>query len=169
MKQKTAVWSLFSIMVLCQAGTLFDMVNQKVQAQENHRQYEPKYPKPFTDAEMQVLYTAYNIGYFNGKLPPVTFAWHTKDPDAIMQTHCVSQRTSCVIFIEPVLSPTQVYTQMSLLHEMCHIETWGEGMLSDGTFPNQEAAHGKRWRACMLRTEMDGAWRRTLIDGYEGN
>ena len=113
--------------------------------------------RPFTDDQIYLLYKIDNTRYFQGKLPATTaIVWDEQYSTA--GTGCYKNSETCTIHLNPHYLTEQRFTHLTLQHEMCHIETWTE-----------EAEHGPRWGACMVRIEMHGAWRNILIDGYHGD
>jgi hypothetical protein len=112
---------------------------------------------------LEGVYPSFNEGYFHNKL--------LKNPkiDMLEEMYMAStmchEDGGCVIHFNPkyVLAPRTA--QLVMLHEMCHIETWSTDVVTFGG-KTEQADHGKVWRSCMLRLDMEGAFREIIIDNY---
>lgn len=111
--------------------------------------------------DLKMLYDEYNNEYFGDKLPKdAIIDWAEYDSEYMATTIRMTDGTYHIAFNEKYVQADRVL-KTTLLHEMCHIPTYDDFTVKDGW-------HGKRWRACMLGLDMRGAFRRELIDGYEG-
>ena len=122
-------------------------------------------PKSNVNAQfLDGVYKSYNDTYFGGKLPKDTAVLYSPDPDDptnIGATQCsldiqTEKPTHCTIYIAPYANVAQPVAIETLIHESCHIATWGAAM-HDG-----EGSHGKEWKACMMGVALsggfDGVW-----------
>lgn len=123
-------------------------------------------PKPaaVTAQFLDGIYKSYNDTYFGGRLPKDTAVLYAPDPDDgtnIGATECSvdpqsSKPMTCTIYIAPYANVAQPVAIETMIHEMCHIQTYVVGA-TDG-----EGAHGREWKACMLSVAvsggMDGVW-----------
>lgn len=113
-------------------------------------------------AHLQQAYAVYNEGYFQNKLTktPVIDMLETDDGN-MASTLCDVDR-SCIIHfnLKFVLAPR--VGDQTLLHEMCHVQTWMQDMDRNG----DQVDHGRHWRSCMLNLDAQGAFREILIDDY---
>jgi hypothetical protein len=120
-------------------------------------------PKTFVDvAFLQKTYAEYNDTYFEGKLPRDTAIFYAPDPDEatnVADTKCsldpqTMQPMNCSIYIAPYTNRAKSVATESLVHEMCHIETYQKGVINT----NDDVSHGKVWTACMLRIAEAGGF-----------
>jgi hypothetical protein len=122
-------------------------------------------PKSNVNAEFLAgIYRSYNDTYFGGKLPKDTAVLYSADPDDptnIGATQCsvdpsTMKPMSCTIYVAPYANVAQPVAIETMIHEMCHIQTFVAGK-TDG-----DGSHGKEWTACMLGVAMsggmDGVW-----------
>lgn len=103
---------------------------------------------------LSFLYNAYNDVYFNGNLPRnIVVDW---DPMLIPQhnmglTECPDDKVAsdgCKITLSPDQQRWSRVWMMTLLHEECHVATWGK----------EKDAHGKQFHQCMRRLANEGAF-----------
>ena len=113
-------------------------------------------PQPSVDF-LRKLYVADNAAYFENSLPTNTkLDFDLRDKRRMAET-------GAKVFGEFHISLNPEYTlaertqELILLHEMCHIKTWGETI---------EDHHGPRWRACMVKIDMMDGFRDILIENY---
>lgn len=121
-------------------------------------------------AHLDKWYAAYNEEYFNNTLPKdVVIDWGLSGEESIATTIRMSDKRFHIAFNDFYARAERV-AHTTLLHEMCHIPTYDEDEGADGAFPDLtqiQRTHGPQWRACMLRIDGMGAFRRELIDGYD--
>lgn len=104
-------------------------------------------------------YREYNDLYFDNSLPSdTTIDFNLKD-GTMASTGMVNFQRFNISFDYHYVA-AQRTGRFTLLHEMCHIKTWGE--MEDGN-------HGPRWRTCMLAIDQQGEFRTIIIDKYRGN
>ena len=99
-------------------------------------------------------YDEYNTGYFHGRLPknivinrrtdPSSYAYTTKDDGVFIITFSKSYNTG------------SRYEELTLLHEMCHVQEWDEAEKTN--------LHGPKWRVCMYKLKLAGAFDELLIE-----
>ena len=106
------------------------------------------------------LYDGYNDEYFDNKLPKNTVIDWDETGDYMATTNLLPDGRFHIAFNPHYITAMRV-ARTSMLHEMCHIQTWGE-------LDYQTGRHGPQWRTCMLGLDAAGAWRREMIDYYEG-
>ncbi len=105
-----------------------------------------------TTQDLQEYYQDTNYAYFENQLPKdVTIDFLNTDPKAMASTSFESGKFR--ISFNRGYRTGNRYMKLSMLHEECHIKTWGE-------FDQ----HGPEWRACMNYLDIQGAFRRELID-----
>jgi hypothetical protein len=114
-------------------------------------------PNKVWTAETDVtnFYQAANSAYFGDRLPKDTVLDWSETRLTYMATTVYSDSKFHIMFNPTYIASTR-YIHLTEYHEMCHIETWTE----------QPDTHGPRWRTCMLRLDMSGAFRREIIDGH---
>lgn len=119
-------------------------------------------PKPAVDAHfLQAIYADYNETYFGNDLPKDTKILYASDPDGaddIGDTICSMDPTSmkvltCTIYVAPYANIAQPVAIETMIHEMCHIQTY-QFKGSDEYDP-----HGKEWTSCMLRIAETGGFK----------
>jgi len=109
--------------------------------------------------DLRAFYAGANQAYFGGQLPEdITIDLAETDPK-IMASTTKTASGDFIIHLNKRTVPVRRTSYTSLLHEMCHVKTWDETI----------NFHGPKWQACMLQVDAQGANRRILIDGYEGN
>ena len=129
-----------------------------------HRKKQPELPtvilidrSQVNDAILQQDYLEYDKLYFDNKMPRNTVVVSLGPAYAYGKDNMgITERVDGVFFIQinPVFHPTQKQMDITLLHEMCHVVTWGS---SDGP-KTQRKRHGPEWQACMLDLAEDGAF-----------
>lgn len=104
-------------------------------------------PTPYTDKELAGWYATYNSRYFSGHLPKDTkVRWaflegrygETANP----------QDNFFVIRLDIPKNREAIMAKQTLLHEMCHVATYGKEL----------DFHGPLWQAEIHRLMMEGAW-----------
>jgi len=154
--------SKFHLVVLIVAACLSGMII-------DHRLVDS--PKEITASasdsdNLYIWYAGYNDEYFGDNLPRDTVITQEKiDSDSLANTVFNKSDKRFHIRFNSMYPIGSRLSHLILLHEQCHIETYDEPMNDNDAEPD----HGPRWRACMLRLETMGAWRRLLIDNYKGN
>lgn len=103
---------------------------------------------------LQAWYNEYNEQYFGNTLPKDTVVKYKKLKD-LMATTSSHDGVHFEVDEDPAYNLAARTAHATLLHEMCHIETWSE--------PEE---HGHRWISCMHRLMKIGAFDNVLIDGY---
>lgn len=105
---------------------------------------------------LNMWYDEFNDEYFENDLPKNVVIDYgiTGNEDEIAATSQLPDGRFHIAFNEDYARAPRV-AHVFLIHEMCHIKTWGE-----------IAEHGSRWRTCMLVVDAEGAHRSQLIDGY---
>lgn len=121
---------------------------------------------PPTQTELQAAYQDFNQMYFRDRLPHdvvIDFA----ESSAMASTVKMADGRFHIAFNERYNQSIR-QARETLLHEDCHIKTWRslDEMTPEEILTNQ---HGRRWRSCMLQLDMQGAFRREIIDYYEEN
>jgi hypothetical protein len=123
-------------------------------------------PLPFSSGALQDLFKSYNRQYWRGKLPKTTVVW-TALPTRFGETHQnekndysadfgESEREddgTFVIRLDVVKNREANVAKTTILHEMCHIKTWGEPCHQQGV-PDD----CRRWLAELHRIMMEGAF-----------
>lgn len=105
---------------------------------------------------LSIWYKQYNEDYFLNELPKDTIVDYSEAGDFIATTSRLRDGRFHIAFNEKYAAAPRV-AHIFLLHEQCHIFSWGE-----------TPDHGPRWRACMLAVDFQGANRAILIEGYTG-
>ncbi len=119
---------------------------------------------------LRAQYIQNNKEFFNDRLPTdVIIDFEEHEPNYMAGTQ-VEDNGQFHIMINPDMAPAERTEQYLLLHEACHIATWDEANYPDRALPPTNAEeHGPKWRACMLKIDAMGGFRRILIDYYGGN
>ena len=117
-------------------------------------------------SDLELAYKDFNQMYFRDRLPKdvvIDFA----ESNMMATTAKMSDGRFHIAFNERYNQSIRQARETEL-HEMCHIATWRalSEMTSEEILTNQ---HGRRWRSCMLQLDMQGAFRREIIDYYEEN
>lgn len=123
--------------------------------------------RPNTDeGYVRDWYAIYNVQYFDDKLPKDTVVTYAdikptiSDPRTdLMGITWQDFNQKMHIQLNPRYVSGERFAKITLLHEMCHIKTWGQS--------NKE--HSFQWRACMLGLDTQGAFRKLIVDGYTGD
>lgn len=123
-----------------------------------HTKASPAQENPAVLAE---VYGEFNDQYFQGRLPKDTVVDWSESADNIASTYKMGDGRFHITFNPKYALAHRVYAT-TMLHEQCHIKTYDERDFETGW-------HGKRWRSCMLQLDMQGAFRRELIDFYVGD
>lgn len=111
------------------------------------------------------IYSEYNSLYFGSKLPKEVVIDHS---EAVQMATTMKMPDGYFhIAFNDKYTAAEVVQNLVLLHEMCHVKTWGE-QPTDGTF-DQSRRHGPLWRSCMLELNVQGVFRREIIEGYTGD
>lgn len=107
-------------------------------------------------SQLQATYDSFNEEYFNNSLPKNAVVDYGEYDDDFMATTQVISGNRFHIALNESYTGGARNARLTLLHEQCHIKTWGQ----------DRDQHGKLWRSCMLQLDMAGAFREQLIDGY---
>ncbi len=114
---------------------------------------------------LSAWYAEYNTGYFQEKLPrDVIIDYGEYNPEFMATTSQLKDGRFHIAFNEDLTKAPRV-AHLVLLHEMCHVKTFGEDDVE--TRDTLGGSHGPLWRRCMLILDADSAFRRELIDAYE--
>ena len=111
-----------------------------------------------TVEKLNIFYDGANDEYFGGRLKKAIITLDDHAPDEIAYSTIRIDGTPLIHF-NFVNSHSERYSYLTLVHEMCHVE-------SAPLTGNYDMDHGRKWKTCMLRVDMAGANRRQLIDGY---
>lgn len=99
-------------------------------------------------------YALYNAEYFGSKLPAdAVIDQDQTDPDFMAATTKPFDGKFHIGFNSFYVSSERT-GDLTLLHEMCHVKTWGD-------------QHGSKWRACMINLDLHGAFREELIYSFQ--
>lgn len=105
---------------------------------------------PLTEAQLKYIYLRYNEDYFLGQLPkdvPVKWA-DLRGRRAMGLTTCDSDGNGCTIQIDTNSNITEVTTESTILHEMCHVKLRRRKVLD----------HGVEFRGCVNDLIRQGAY-----------
>jgi hypothetical protein len=109
------------------------------------------------------LYATYNEAYFRNRLPKGDdIDIDLAEPKFMASTMCNDDGTQCNIKFNEKFTGAPRVADFTMLHEMCHVKTWGKDLNSKG----EQADHGRVWRSCMLQLDAEGAFREIIIDNY---
>ena len=104
-------------------------------------------PLPFTPGQLQDVWKYYNRAYWDGKLPANTVVvWAALGDDRFGETE-QEPNGRFVIRLDPVKNHERNVAKTTILHENCHIVTYGE-----------KPDHGPRWLAELHRIMLEGAF-----------
>jgi len=109
-------------------------------------------PLPYTPGELQDIFNTYNRQYWDGKLPKTTVIW-TALKDRYGDTN-IENNGSFVIRLDVLKNKEQNVAKTTLLHEMCHVKTWGEQCHVEGA-KNGDCT---RWLRELHRIMLEGAF-----------
>jgi hypothetical protein len=98
-------------------------------------------------------YAQYNDEYFDNKLPKAIIDLNLRNGH-MAETSYPDFKTFHITF-DPHYIAAHRTARFTLLHEMCHVRTWGDD------------DHGPRWRTCMLGIDQQGGFRNIIIDKYQ--
>jgi SprT-like family len=122
----------------------------------------PQEVKHHPDTSVEMLrkwYREFNEAYFQNKLPDnTTFDLNLRNGN--MAQTSIPGWAVFNISMDPHYVAAQRMGQLTLLHEMCHVETF-----TDSRDPKVQ--HGEKWLACMTRIDVAGGFRDIIIDRYE--
>jgi len=104
--------------------------------------------------ELKHQYDGYNTAYFHGKLPKDTLISKRTDPSSYAYT--TNKNGVFIITFSKSYNLGQRYDELTLLHEMCHIQEWDEAV--------KMQLHGPKWRVCMYKLKMAGAFDELIIE-----
>lgn len=111
-------------------------------------------------------YAELNEELFHNRLPQDTILdWSNVTDMAITEQHKDGQFH---IMFNPKYALAYRVMRLTMIHEQCHIKVWHtyERPTLEDVATSQ---HGPTWRACMLQVELQGGFRRELIDFYRGD
>lgn len=119
----------------------------------NFRGEEAK-ANPVSRDYLEKSYALYNAEYFGNKLPKDTVIDQDQtDPNFMAITTKPFDGKFHIGFNSSYVSAERT-GDLTLLHEMCHVKTWGDD-------------HGGKWRACMISLDLHGAFREELIYSFQ--
>jgi predicted SprT family Zn-dependent metalloprotease len=107
--------------------------------------------------ELQTTYSEFNTMYFSDSLPANTAIDYGEYNIEYAATTTVLPDGRFHIAMNEKYVGAARFARVTILHEQCHVKTWN----------TEREEHGKRWRACMLQLDMQGAFREQIIDGYQ--
>lgn len=116
----------------------------------------PSIATAYSEVELPAVYADLNEEYFNGQLPKNAVVDYAGHDDRYVATTQQIEGGRFHIALNRNYTGSMETTRLTILHEDCHIRTWGQE-------PDQ---HGRRWRACMLALDAEGAFREQIIGGY---
>jgi hypothetical protein len=109
-------------------------------------------PLPFTPGELQDIYKSYNSQYWDGKLAKATVVWTVLKVGRFGETE-KEDDGRFLIRLDSTKNREANVAKTTILHEMCHVRTWGEDCHIPGT-PNK----CRRWLAELHRIMLEGAF-----------
>lgn len=122
---------------------------------------DPQTPRrePDTTAkDLKEWYEQYNELYFQKRLPTdTTFDLNLHDGNMAETT--MPGWVMYNISMDKHYVAAKRVGRLTLIHEMCHIDTWTESL-------DEKVQHGAKWNACMLRIDMAEGFRYIIIDHY---
>jgi hypothetical protein len=109
------------------------------------------------NVHLQANYAEYNETFFNNTLPKnVSVSWYDIPIDAdgryILGDTSEGPIGSFRIHIDTKTNITWATTDVTLLHEMCHVKT------NDYAIGHDEPDHGPSFKACIVNLELQGAY-----------
>jgi len=99
-------------------------------------------------------YDEYNTGYFHGRLPKNTVIGWGPDPGSYAYT--TNDGGVFIINFSTSYNIGSRYEELTLLHEMCHVQEWNEAV--------KKNLHGPKWKVCMYKLKLAGAFDELLIE-----
>jgi hypothetical protein len=117
---------------------------------------EPVKATGVTVKSLKRSYAEYNAEYFENKLPKDTIIEYNLDDSNFVALTSKFSDGRFHIGFNPAYTGADRFADLVMLHEMCHVDNWGDN-------------HGRKWRACMIELDLRGAFREELIDSYEEN
>jgi len=102
---------------------------------------------PYTTGEMQDIFDTYNREYWDGKLPKTVIVWTGLPKQRYGETEKQTDG-SFIIRLDVIKNKEQNVAKTTLLHEMCHVKTYGK----------DKTDHGDRWHAELHRIMLEGAF-----------
>lgn len=116
--------------------------------------------------ELNRVYQEFNEEYFHDRLPhDLEIDW-AESGNNMATTVKMRDGRFHIAFNEKYNKASRVMRE-TMLRELCHVKLWRplEEQTPEEIMTNQ---HGSRWRSCMLELDMKGAFRREIIDFYQG-
>ena len=108
----------------------------------------------YSDVKLQIEYAFLNKRDFGNKLPMDTYVHYGNYTDHQMDGDIgwtiKRQDGTFEIAIDEKTNPTWRQTDLTLIHEMCHVKTW------DYVRAHNEDVHGHAFQACMMEQAMSG-------------
>jgi hypothetical protein len=114
---------------------------------------EPANATGTTLETLEKSYAEYNAQYFGNKLPKDTVIDYNLHDSEFMAVTRKPFGGSFHISFNPTYVAAERVSDLTMLHEMCHVKNWGDG-------------HELKWRACMIQLDLQGVFREELIDSY---
>lgn len=111
------------------------------------------------------IYREFNEQYFSEKLPKNVLIDFSEHGPYLATTEKMIDGRFRIAFNSDYVTAQRVAREV-MLHEQCHIKTWVD---TEDEEDFKTGRHNRRWIACMLTVDMQGGFRRELIDYYEGN
>jgi hypothetical protein len=115
--------------------------------------------------DLKAIYSEFNEQYFYNRLPKDVLIDFSETENYMATTIMMSDERFHIRFNPKYVNAERVVRE-TMLHEQCHIKTFKWELSLEDIRTKQ---HGREWRACMLQLDTQGAFRRELIDYYEGN
>lgn len=142
MKLRTVTFLCLTVVLLCDAVSLF-----------THQSRRKDDPARVTEAGLYQAYALFNSGWFAGDLPEDTEIHLGDIPSGYAGYQSImgltdwdAQRKKFVIYISSKWNPGSSTADLTLIHEMCHVQTF-----------NQEFDdHGPKWEQCMVNIAEHG-------------
>jgi hypothetical protein len=106
----------------------------------------------FTPGDLQKIYDSYNREYWDGKLPAATLVWTGLPNDRFGETD-KDAGGRFVIRLDVIKNQERNVAKTTILHEMCHVKTWGESCHIPG-----QPSTCRRWLVELHRIMLEGAF-----------
>lgn len=118
-------------------------------------------PAPYSNdtnlTKLRAWYAEYNEEFFDNSLP-TDVKIDLSLRNGRMAESSFPEFKAYRISFDPHYVASERVGRFTLLHEMCHVKTWGE---------TTDSYHGPRWRTCMLQIDLNDGFRNIIIDKYQ--
>lgn len=118
---------------------------------------------PGSPHNLDKVYQEFNTEYFQDSLPKNVIVDFSETDGNMATTNKLADGKFRISFNKKYITAQRIAREI-MLHEQCHIKAWGNLTEEDW----ETESHGKKWRTCMLNLDIEGAFRRELIDYYQG-